>query len=51
MTEILYCICTFLLSYYILLYDYTGYVVMRSLFLLILTIITVVFMVRYYGKS
>lgn len=50
MSEVLYCICTFLLGYYILLYDYTGYVVMRNLFLLVLTIITIVFMVKYYDE-
>lgn len=50
MAEVLYCICTFLLGYYILLYDYTGYVVMRNLFLLVLTIMTIVFVVKYYDE-
>ena len=50
MAEVLYCICTFLLGYYILLYDYVGYVIVRNLFLLVLTIVTIVFMVKYYDE-
>ena len=50
MAEVLYCICTFLLGYYILLYGYVGYVIVRNLFLLVLTIITIVFMVKYYDE-